>query len=202
MAKLRLTKNELKRQKDALRRFQHFLPVLQLKKQQLQLEIMKVHISLKELEAETEEFKRQLYKWIAVFGEGIKLEGLVVVKEVCTKEGNVAGVDMPIFEKVEFKEEAYDFMRFPLWVDYGIEAVKEMLVLKIRREILEKQEELIAEELRITTQRVNLFEKVKIPESKENIRRIRIWLGDQQTVAVVTGKIAKAKIQKKEGVLV
>ena len=35
MAKIKLTKTELKAQTDALKRFQRFLPMLQLKKQQL-----------------------------------------------------------------------------------------------------------------------------------------------------------------------
>ena len=39
MSKIRLTKMELKAQGDALKRFQRFLPMLQLKKQQLQAEI-------------------------------------------------------------------------------------------------------------------------------------------------------------------
>ena len=50
--------------------------------------------------------------------------------------------------------------------------------------------------MRSTAQRVNLFEKVKIPEARENIRVIGIYLGDQQTSAVVRGKIAKKKLQE------
>jgi V/A-type H+-transporting ATPase subunit D len=62
--------------------------------------------------------------------------------------------------------------------------------------VLEEQIELLREELRVTSQRVNLFEKVKIPEAKHNIRVIQIFLGDQQTAAVVRGKISKNKIVK------
>jgi V/A-type H+-transporting ATPase subunit D len=87
----------------------------------------------------------------------------------------------------------------PLWVDYGIEAMKKVMIENARIEVLKKQDELVREELRITTQRVNLFEKVMIPQAKENIRKIQIYLGDLQTAAVVTGKIAKEKIQKKNG---
>ncbi|MGB3056532.1 MAG: V-type ATP synthase subunit D, partial [Candidatus Omnitrophota bacterium] len=86
----------------------------------------------------------------------------------------------------------------PLWVDYGIEVLKKMMVFNAKIRIFKKQDELIREELRITTQRVNLFEKVKIPEARENIRRIQVYLGDMQTAAVVTGKIAKDKIEKKQ----
>ena len=62
------------------------------------------------------------------------------------------------------------------------------------RSTLEKQVELLGKELRTTSQRVNLFEKVKIPEAKENIRIIGVYLGDQQTAAVVRGKISKKKL--------
>ena len=75
--------------------------------------------------------------------------------------------------------------------------VKKAVELAQKRKVLEKQLMLVREELRVTTQRVNLFEKVKIPQTNENIRKIRIYLGDLQTASVVRGKIAKAKIQKK-----
>jgi len=55
---------------------------------------------------------------------------------------------------------------------------------------------ILSQELRITTQRVNLFEKVKIPEAKEAIRLIKIHLGDQMTNAVGRSKIAKKKIEE------
>ena len=61
---------------------------------------------------------------------------------------------------------------------------------------LQERIDLLQKELRTTVQRVNLFEKVKIPEAKENIRVISIYLQDQQTAAVVRGKIAKRKLVK------
>ena len=51
-------------------------------------------------------------------------------------------------------------------------------------------------ELRTTTQRVNLFEKVKIPETKRNIKKISVYLGDQQVAAVVRGKISKKNLER------
>jgi V/A-type H+-transporting ATPase subunit D len=97
-----------------------------------------------------------------------------------------------------FEEKEYDFLLTPHWVDQGIEVMKKVMESNARMDILKQQQDLIKEELRITTQRVNLFEKVKIPETRENIRKIQIVLGDMQTAAVVTGKIAKEKIQKKQ----
>jgi V/A-type H+-transporting ATPase subunit D len=76
----------------------------------------------------------------------------------------------------------------------------QLAALRAEGEVLERQRELVREELHTTGQRVNLFEKVKIPECKENIRVIRIFIGDEQTAAVVRGKIAKGRTPKKEEV--
>ena len=37
---------------------------------------------------------------------------------------------------------------------------------------------------------------MKIPEAKENIRVIQVYLGDQQTASVVRGKISKKKLEE------
>ena len=199
MQKVKLTKNELKRQKDDLKRFTRYLPTLALKKQQLQLEIIKLLHDMETLETEIADFRKSVYEWVNVFAENVNLESLISIEKIEVSEGNVAGVDIPVFEKINFKENPYDAFITPLWVDYGIEAVKNILILKAKYGIFQKQLEFIKEELRITAQRVNLFEKVKIPEAKEAIRKIRIFLGDLETAAVITGKIAKKKIQKKIG---
>ena len=49
---VKLTKNELKVQKDRLKQFQRYLPTLQLKKQQLQSVVMQVTAQLEKVEAE------------------------------------------------------------------------------------------------------------------------------------------------------
>lgn len=202
MPKLKLTKSELRIQKDVLKRYEHYLPSLQLKKQQLQFEIIKIHKNLDECETEIKSFNKTMDEWIDVFAENIAIKKLIKIEKINISTGNIAGVDIPVLEQLEFKELEYDFLTTPLWVDSGINALKKIISLKTRHNVLEKQMDAIREELRITTQRVNLFEKVKIPESKENIRKIQIYLGDMATAAVVIGKIAKEKIERKEEALV
>ncbi len=196
MAKIRLTKNELKKQKDALKRFNRYLPTLVLKKQQLQIEIRKVDVQRNEHEARRRELVNDLDRWIAVFGEEVGLESLIAVVSLRVETGNIAGVDIPLFQGLDLKPVEYNLFEMPLWVDTAVETLKKLLLLEAEMRILEEQARLLGEELRITTQRVNLFEKVKIPEAKENIRVVQIYLGDQQTAAVVRGKIAKNKIVK------
>ena len=199
MAKIKLTKNELKKQKDALKMYKRYLPTLQLKKQQLQMEIRHIEAKADEIEKKRDERYRALTAWIAVFGEIQELRKadggwLIAPKRVITDVGNIAGVAIPVFVDAEFSVEEYDLFLKPLWIDAAIEQLQCILLLDIEIAILKEQIARLSQELRITSQRVNLFEKVKIPETTENIRKIRIYLGDQQTAQVVRGKIAKRKV--------
>jgi V/A-type H+-transporting ATPase subunit D len=193
---VKLTKNELKNQKDALRRFERYLPTLQLKKQQLQMVIRQVEAHERQKREAKQKVVEEIMSWVGVFAEEVELSNLLNVEELIVTTGNIAGIDIPVFEDIRFHELSYDLFRLPLWVDRALVRLKELVRLDAEVAILQKQQELLGEELRITTQRVNLFEKVKIPETRENIRRIRIYLGDEQTAAVVRGKIAKNNIMR------
>jgi V/A-type H+-transporting ATPase subunit D len=200
MAKVKLTKNELKKQKDELKMFQRYLPTLMLKKQQLQAEIRGVELRTRELQAEKQSLDDSFKAWIAVFGEeGIFTPGLVKITKLRTSEGNIAGVPIPIFEGAEFDVEHYDLLSNPLWLDTAVESMKQVLLVDMETETMEEQERRLKAELRTTTQRVNLFEKVKIPESRRNIKKIQVYLGDEQTAAVVRGKISKRAMESKAG---
>ncbi len=196
MANIKLTKNELKKQKDALKRYTRFLPTLMLKKQQLQLVMRQVESEIKDKKAERDKFEENVFSWVDVFGEEVGFDKLVKVKSLEIEDGNIAGVDIPIFKGIEFDFTEYNIFEMPLWVDAAVDNVSKLLAFDEEVKVLERQLFLLGEELRTTTQRVNLFEKVKIPESKNNIRMIQIYLGDQQTAAVVRGKMAKNKLVK------
>ncbi|MDZ7370266.1 MAG: V-type ATP synthase subunit D [candidate division KSB1 bacterium] len=199
MAKIKLTKNELKAQKDALKRFMRYLPTLELKKKQLLMEIQRVQKEVDELQAEIDRMTRQIEQWVDLYGdESINLHDYVRIREILTGEGNIAGIDIPLFQDVLFDEVPYDLLETPLWIDRGIEAVKEQIRRLAEQQILLKQKALIEQELRTTIQRIKLFEEIKIPEARENIRVIQIALGDQMTAEVVRGKIAKKKIERKK----
>ena len=198
---VKLTKNEQKAQKDALKQFQRYLPTLQLKKQQLQMVIRGIEGELVAKRKEEEAMAAGLDDWIAVFAEnqnfeeGFGLEFLVQPDHVVQGIDNIAGVTIPVFKDLSFKDIQYDISLYPVWIDEAVIKLREIARLKALVSTLEKQVQLLSYELKTTTQRVNLFEKVKIPEAKENIRKIGIYLGDQQTSAVVRGKIAKKKLQ-------
>jgi V/A-type H+/Na+-transporting ATPase subunit D len=151
-------------------------------------------MQINEKSRQRERINAELMSWVHVFGENLNIAELVKVKETDLETTNIAGVDIPVFNGVIYENIPYDLMFYPLWVDAGVQKLKELFSADMELTILKKQAELLGEELRITTQRVNLFEKVKIPDTTENIRRINIFLGDQQTAAVVRGKLSKNKL--------
>ena len=201
MAKIKLTKTELKAQTDALKRFQRFLPMLQLKTQQLQSEIAGIVAKAEATSARERAVRADLDRWVGLFATDESLiAGLVRVKGVHTGMANVAGVAIPTFESIETDVREVDAWATPAWVDNAVETTTEILSLQCERSIYEEQKALVEKELQLTSQRVNLFEKVKIPECKEAIRKIKIAIGDEQTAAVTRGKIAKGRAPQGEEV--
>jgi V/A-type H+-transporting ATPase subunit D len=200
MAKIKLTKNELKKQKDSLKMYQRYLPTLILKKQQLQAEIRTTELRIKELNDEKTRLDESFKSWIAVFGEtGFFTADIVRIASIKTAQGNIAGVAIPIFAGAEFTLSPYDLLLSPLWLDAAVERMQKVLLIDLEAQITEEQRRRLDRELRITTQRVNLFEKIKIPETRGNIKKIQVYLGDQQTSAVVRGKIAKRGLARAAG---
>lgn len=191
MSAVKHTKNELKAQREALRRFERFLPMLQLKKQQLQMELRQVEQRVEARQAETARLQSDLQPWIRLAALLPKEAPLVSVKKVRTDTANIAGITIPVFRGVDFNREPLDLYTTPPWHDDMQQALEALIAVRAEQAILEEQHRLLAEELRTTSQRVNLFEKVKIPESRENIRIIRIFLGDEQAAGVARAKFAK-----------
>jgi V/A-type H+-transporting ATPase subunit D len=196
---IKLTRGELKRQRDALQQYERYLPTLQLKKQLLQMEILHQQAALREREASLSEKVKAAEEWSGLLIEAPGIRRWLVPRAVTPGKKNVAGVDLPIFEQVTFEPAEYDLFLLPLWVDGGIEALREMISLQEEIRVTGQGLAVLRQELRITTQRVNLFEKVKIPGAKEAIRLIRIHIGDQMTAAVGRSKIAKDKIRRATG---
>ncbi|MDD5079990.1 MAG: V-type ATP synthase subunit D [Candidatus Omnitrophica bacterium] len=197
MAKIKLTKGELKKQRDSLRQFERYLPTLQLKKQQLQMEILHWN-SLAEEKRRLENSKRlSILSWTGLLAEqDVFLAQWISPVKMITSARNIAGVGLSVLERVDFSEAEYDLFLTPAWVDSAIDLLRELVCLNEEIRYIEQAVDILKQELRITAQRVNLFEKVKIPEAQEVIRRIKIYIGDQMANAVGRCKIAKRKIEE------
>lgn len=194
MPKIKHTKTELKTQRDALARFRRYLPTLELKKQQLQLEIRRMQTALEQKDEELARLFAGFASWRRLFTEDYGLAGALRISRIQTGEANIAGVPIPLLQEVAFERRTLDLFHTPPWVDDALDLLEQVVRLRLEAETIRKGIHLLAEELRVTSQRVNLFEKVKIPEASENIRVIRIFLGDMDTAAVARAKIAKTKL--------
>jgi V/A-type H+-transporting ATPase subunit D len=192
MAKIKLTKGELKKQRDSLKQFQRYLPTLQLKKQQLQIEILRWNAVLQEKMRLANTKRLAAHTWAGLLTEGdVAIKKYIVPSQIVTGSKNIAGVDLVVFEQAQFPPPEYDLFTVPAWVDSAVDILRELVSLTEEIKVIESAIQSLRHELRVTSQRVNLFEKVKIPEALEAIRRIKIYIGDQMANAVGRCKIAK-----------
>lgn len=196
MKKVKLTKHELRKQKDDLKRYNRYLPTLYIKKRQLQKEVERIRGELAHVKQSQNRLLEEVLPWVSLFSEDVDIAELIQLRGVKMIEENIAGVDIPVLDQIALESKRYDLFVYPLWVDRAMEFLRKMIHLKIQRTVLEEQKRRLSEELRIASQRVNLFEKVKIPETLDAIRKISIRLADLQTGAVGWARIAKKKIAR------
>jgi V/A-type H+/Na+-transporting ATPase subunit D len=193
MPKLKKTKNELKAQRDALRRYDRFLPTLELKKQQLQREVRRAETAQRECVIREDALLERIRPWVKLLASWSDPATYVQVEALELEHVNVAGVTVPALVALRFATPEIDYFETPAWLEDAVAALSELTAIRAERRVLDRQRALLGEELRITVQRVNLFEKVMIPRTLENIRVIGIALADAQIAAVGRAKLAKSK---------
>lgn len=195
MDKPKLNKSELTRFRRQLKTFNQYLPVLKLKKERLQSEHLRLKRELAQGRAAFAEQRKQAEGLISLLTEPlpIDLPGMARALAVEVEDRIIAGVHVPVLIDVSFPDVELPRFGLPTWAVRALPRLRAMVRRHKELEVLEEQGRRIAHELRKATQKVNLFEKVLIPDTREHIRRIEIALGDQQVAAVCRGKIAKTK---------
>jgi len=196
--KIKLTRPELKRFRDALHRYERYLPMLKLKQAQLQQAQREIARRFRTQEQTVRKTHAGIREYRAVLSDvsGVAIAELSKPEEVIISKRNVAGVEIPVFDEARFPPASYSLFGTPSWVDRTLEDHRRLSREEAELDVLREEFKLISKELTRIIQRVNLFEKVKIPEAQEAIRVIRIKLGDEMTAAVGRAKIAKQKIAK------
>jgi len=194
MARLQLNKSSLSRETGSLSTYERFLPSLDLKRQQLMAERTKAARVLADTREEIERLGRQVGQKLPMLANGdIDLTDLVRLTNVALSTENLVGTRLPILEEIEVEIKPYALLAKPHWVDKVATNLRDMLELRIRVQVEEERIALLDAAVKTVTQRVNLFEKVLVPRTKSNIRRIKIFLSDEEMAAVVRSKIAKRK---------
>jgi V/A-type H+-transporting ATPase subunit D len=194
MAALALSKSSLHQQRGKLQLFERFLPALELKRQQLTAEYHRAQDTLREDELAAERGTALLRALLPILGSAsINLSGLVRVRRLEIVEESVLGVRLPALRAAEFQLAEYSLLATPFWMEAFVNCLKEEVTHRIRLQVYRERVARLRSAVRRITQRVNLFEKVLIPEARRNISRLQIFLSDMERSAVVISKISKAK---------
>ncbi|MFZ0566309.1 MAG: V-type ATP synthase subunit D [Chlamydiales bacterium] len=200
MAEIKLTKNELRFQQVRLNQLNRYLPTLQLKKAMLQSEVNEVRLEILRLEEAFEETRLIVSQSSGLLSEhiGLKFSDAAKVERIEKRYENIAGVDIPFFEGISFVPFDYPLFTTPAWLDALIEHLRDMMTARAKVGVAEEKKAALEKELREVSIRVNLFEKNLIPRATRNIKRIKVFLGDQELAAVGQAKVAKLKIEQKK----
>ncbi|MEM8937606.1 MAG: V-type ATP synthase subunit D [Pseudomonadota bacterium] len=194
MARLQLNKSSLAREAASLKTYQRFLPSLDLKRRQLMAERARAARALAETEDTIDKVVRDLGAEAPMLSNtDVSLDGLVTIRRVDYGEQNTVGVRLPTLESVEVDIKPYSPFAKPHWVDFITAKLQEALALNLRKDVEIQRLAKLDEAVKKIRQRVNLFEKVLIPRTQENIKRIKIYLSDEQVSGVVRSKLAKRK---------
>jgi V/A-type H+-transporting ATPase subunit D len=108
-------------------------------------------------------------------------------------EENVVGVRLPLLRAIACDVSSYSYLAKPAWIDVLVERLKQAAEERTRVLVAEERVRILKLQVRRVTQRVNLFERILIPEAKDNIQRILIVLGDMERQSVARSKLTKAK---------
>ena len=197
MARLSLTKASLTKQKQQLKTFEDVLPSLDLKRRQISAERAKARKRLAQTQQQLEELESVISKELLMLSnELINLQYLVKVTKIDLVEENVMGTWLPKVKQVEIEVHNYAYLGKPFWVDRLVELLQVALKAKIEIQVIQQQVKLLNQSERVITQRFNLFDKVLIPQTKANIKKIQIYLADAERAGVVNSKLAKRKKER------
>ena len=196
MAEIKLTKMELRAQQLKLEQLRKYLPTLQMKKSMLQLEVGYASLEIDRLTSQLAIKEEKIEKYAQLFTDPSfdRLLEATKVQNIEILYDNIAGINVPKLKEIEFERSQYSLFDTPLWFEAVLSDVKELIVNREEIAVAQQKKRILENELKEVSIRVNLFEKVLIPRAQGNIRKIKIFLSDQQLAAVSQAKIAKKKI--------
>ncbi|MBD8878744.1 V-type ATP synthase subunit D [Roseibium polysiphoniae] len=194
MAKLALNKSSLARETSQLAEFRRFLPSLELKRLQMMAERAKAKEAVARLDKEYSQLFSQIADSIPMLAnEQVPLDGLISLQNVERGSQNLSGTILPTLGEVEIETAPYSRLARPHWVDPVVKALKDLVTFNLKRDVARERLDLLIEAEAVISRRVNLFEKVLIPQAEKNIKKIRMAMADAERDAVVRAKISKRK---------
>lgn len=194
MGKLALNKSTLNKEGRKVKAYKKFVPALDLKRKQLLAERAASKRALSDLDQTLDNVRLRVKEQLPMLSnfKG-SVDQLVEIEDFSLTQVNLVGIRLPVLESLSLKIHPYSALATEHWLDPLVILLKQSVELQLKQHVLNKRLELLEVGLRKTTQRLNLFEKVLIPQAEENIRKIRIALSDSERAGVIISKIAKNK---------
>ncbi|MBN1382668.1 MAG: V-type ATP synthase subunit D [Deltaproteobacteria bacterium] len=194
--RIKLNKVSLREQKQKLAMYQRFLPALEARKQQFLMQLAVVRKNIRQREEDLETLIEEIALWSPLIRdmEGL-LSSFIEIREVRVTMHNVAGLRIPLFEEVIFQDLSYSIFATAYSFETVLARLRKAIGFREEVRILYEQERILSEGFRKTSQRINLYEQRLIPECREALRKISVYLQDQQAAAVGVAKVAKRLLE-------
>ncbi|MFS8563714.1 MAG: hypothetical protein LVR00_05105 [Rhabdochlamydiaceae bacterium] len=138
---IKLTKTELRLQQNRLTQLKKYLPTLQLKKMLLQVEVYQAIQEIQTLNSAFKVLEKKISSFASLFSDKQAFDLFPSVKVLETQKisENIAGVDIPVFDKIIFQESDYFLFDSPVWLDSGVASLKELIEIKEKRIVGEEK---------------------------------------------------------------
>ena len=197
---IKLNKVSLREQKQKLGMYQRFLPALEARKQLFLLQLAQIRKQILDKKDQLADALKAAESFAPLYWqmEGL-LKPFLEIETMQKSTKNFAGLKVPQLDEVVFRQPAYGFFDTPYSFETVRDRTREIILLRTELDFLEQQEALLSEGLRKTSQRINLYEQRLMPDCRDAIRHINVYLQDQRAVAVGVAKAAKRL--KRRGVL-
>ncbi len=166
------------------------LPILKNKETALRLEVKQRQ---KLIQGATQEYDRLIEKVMGHPDFWAELPKVLFIEKPEEAHELIIGVKVPKIQEVNFRVADFSWWNYPAWVPAGIELLKEAKRLDFRIELLSKQLALLDNARKKTTQKVNLYEKVQIPEMEQATIKIKRFLEDKENISKAGQKIMKKR---------
>ena len=174
------------------------LPTLKSKEAALRLEVRKITAEIDLLKEEYEMIVKENQNYNGFWTE---FPQIVKIRNIISEQKNIAGVRVAILNKIDFALEQISLFNMPSWIRLAISMFERLMTIQIRIEMTEARLNALAYARKKTTQKVNLYEKVQIPEYRMAIIKIKRYMEDEDNLSKSSQKIVKERNRAKEASL-
>lgn len=172
------------------------LPTLKSKESALRVEVKKARDEAERLQQLLDNKMQENIKHAALWSEFES--DLLRIDQVDYETNKIAGIETPVIKEVLFHTKDYSVFHRPVWFSDGIKLLKDLLRIALERDTYKKKMDILDYARKKTTQKVNLYEKVQIPEFEEAMRKIKRFLEDEENLSKSAQKIVKSRQQRQE----